>query len=113
MGLAFLHASIHHDPWHRYGFESEEDWVSAGRPEEPRHGKSRHFKVDDDWGFAALAGVDIHLARGWSIDLQARYLDVSIHTAYSTTIKDDVVQEDARDLPFNHLAYSLGLRYAF
>lgn len=113
LGLTVDHVSFKHTAWHRYGFDSEEAWRSVGSPEEPRHGKSRHFRVDDTWGWVGVVGADIHLDQGWSLDLYLRYTKVEVDMSYSTTVQDEVVQDAHRDVPFDNVALGLGVRYSF
>ena len=69
--------------------------------------------LDDSWGLAARAGVDIPFAENWAINLAVWYIDIDTEAEISAKSGGQTVDKVKFDVELDPWVYNVGIAYKF
>jgi hypothetical protein len=98
-------------------FHDEYHWHYALDPETGVYNNgpswSQTFVPDSSFGFILCAGLSIHLAEGWDLDLYGRHMWADITGVHIRMVSQQVAQSSDFRIPMNNIAAGLGIRWSF
>jgi len=69
--------------------------------------------LDDSWGLAAQAGVDIPINDNWAVNLGVWYLDIDTEAEISAKVAGQTVAKVKFDVDIDPWVYNIGIAYKF
>lgn len=112
-GLAYFSAAFNETDHWRLGYDSPEDYISAGKPATPKGDRLRTMHVSSDVGRVIVLGLIWRITNSWALDAFWRTMDVEADAVFTSTVHG--VPENSRhgEFPLDHDAWGLGAKYIF
>ena len=74
---------------------------------------SASLSLEDSFGLAAQAGVDVPIADNWSFNLGVWYIDIDTTATLNVGLRDGSRATVRFDVPIDPLVYNIGVAYKF
>jgi opacity protein-like surface antigen len=115
LGWAFYSVDFDHAAWWHHGYSSYVEWLAQGQPDTSRNGLQRRFDTDSNTrGVMLTAGCLANVTEHWAVDFHVRSVRADADSHYTLWVGDQLIDDrGTTTFPFDHYAFSLGVRYQF